>query len=783
MQLRSVKWTPVLVTTVVIALVCLMQCFPRLDLFQPLEWKSYDWRVKLATNAVNTATTNLAAVFFDDATIEIFKSGDLGFNYGLYWPREVYRYLLRELSRQGARAVGFDIIFGELRPDLNMTLVGTAGTNTITRRTDFDGDFAKQIRASGNVILAARQEVVPEDLFRTNAWRIGDISTVKDADGVLRRVQPFANYCIYHPLIKEYARVNKLNLLKAQRKPAGLVFPHEKATHTVVEFVLDAGGYFNPREFALKYLSLEDTNQVLKLPVRDKAYTEQRVWHMGILLAAKELGLDLEHAKVDYVQHRIILKGAKGLERIIPLDDEGRIYVDWTITPWDDRLTSESMQTLVAQDILRETGETNQAPARFKDKLVMVGSLATGNDLSDEVVTPLSEKTYGVSQHWNLANSIITDRFIQSSPLSIKLLAIVIMGLTAALLTWELRAIWASILVAVAMLVYVGLAVFLFLRHLYWLPMMLPLVGAALTTHICMVTYRVIFEQQERRRIKSVFSKVVSPNVVNELLGSENISLGGARRQITVYFADVRGFTEMTDVSQIKAEEYVRDNKLAGPMAEQYYETQAREVLSTVNVYLGLIADMVKKHNGTLDKYIGDCVMAFWGAPTLNEQHALCCVRAAIESQRAIYAANVKRQADNQRREQENLARKQNGEPPLPMLPLLALGTGINTGVVTVGLMGSDAHGLNYTVFGREVNLASRLEGVSGRGRIIIGEATYIDLKRDDPALAATCVEHPPVMPKGFHKPVKIYEVPWKPSPAPPAGPAPQAVEAGRVSA
>ena len=83
------------------------------------------------------------------------------------------------------------------------------------------------------------------------------------------------------------------------------------------------------------------------------------------------------------------------------------------------------------------------------------------------------------------------------------------------------------------------------------------------------------------------------------------------------------------------------------------------------------------------------------------------------------------------------------GLPPLPQLTALQLGTGINTGLVTVGLMGSDAHILNYTVFGREVNLASRLESVSGSGRIIISDTTYKHLLRDDPALAATCIECP----------------------------------------
>ena len=97
-------------------------------------------------------------------------------------------------------------------------------------------------------------------------------------------------------------------------------------------------------------------------------------------------------------------------------------------------------------------------------------------------------------------------------------------------------------------------------------------------------------------------------------------------------------------------------------------------------------------------------------------------------------------------------------------MDLLTLGTGINTGIVTVGLMGSDAHGLNYTVFGRDVNLASRLEGHSGRGRIVIGEATYLELLRDAPALASTCLPLPPPSLKGFGAAVHIFEVPWKPA-------------------
>jgi len=134
----------------------------------------------------------------------------------------------------------------------------------------------------------------------------------------------------------------------------------------------------------------------------------------------------------------------------------------------------------------------------------------------------------------------------------------------------------------------------------------------------------------------------------------------------------------------------------------------------------------------------------------------------AIDAQRAISELNQEREKQNKLIEIENRARASAGLPVKSPLALLTLGTGINTGPVTVGLMGSDAHLVNYTVFGREVNLASRLESVSGRGRIVISEGTLLELRRDDPALAARCVELEPATPKGFQKPVRNFEVPWQ---------------------
>jgi adenylate cyclase len=397
-----------------------------------------------------------------------------------------------------------------------------------------------------------------------------------------------------------------------------------------------------------------------------------------------------------------------------------------------------------------------------------------GNNLTDRGATPLRSETLLVSKHWNVANSVITGRFVRRSSLTMDLVLIAFLGLVAAALTWKLRVLTASALVALVWIAYTIVAFALYTRTRYWIPIFLPLSGSLLMTHLCLVTWRVVFEQAERRRLKSIFSTIVSPKIVHELLQVEKLALGGARREVTILFADVRGFTEFTDASQEKVAETVRRQQLTGPSAEACFDAQARETLATINLYLGCVAETVLQQDGTLDKFIGDCVMAFWGAPTPNVKHALACVRAAIDAQRAVYRLNCAREAENRKREAENALRLARGDAPLPPLPVLLLGTGINTGMATVGLMGSEAKaGVrqgNYTVFGREVNLASRLEGLSGRGRIFISQATFEHLQRDDPALASTCLPLPPVSVKGIRTQVCIYEVPWQETaPAQPA--------------
>ena len=754
MNFKPLKRTPAVLAVIALALVCGVRLL-RFDIFDRMERMTYDLRVRVAQRFPAPAATNLAFIAVEESSLAAVKSGRLGYSYGLAWPRQVYGRLVEELSAQGADAVAFDVLFGDLRHDHPQVQMANGG---LMESDDF---FAVQMRRAGNTILATTPETVLPELFATNAFALGDISSIKDSDGSFRRVQAFRIVRRWHPFLRRFAARPdpdrpeiSFDLERARLAPGKIILPQSSATNEI-EIPVDAENDFQLADFFGDKLPPGMAPQA-------KAFTDQRVWHMGIVLAAQALKLDLDRASVDLPRGRITLRGADGIQRIIPVDANGCFYVDWRLAPNDPRLMRAPVERLLWQDKRRLGGETNGLADDFRGKLAVVAFVIQGNNLTDEGATPLDQHTLLASVHWNIANSIISGRFIRCPALPTELALVIALGALTAFLTWQLRVISASVAVLLLMLAYVGAGFFAFIQYRCWLPLVFPIAGAMLLEHVSLVTYRVVFEQREQRRVKSVFSKIVSPEVMNELLSVEKLALGGARREVTVFFADVRGFTTLTDEMQERVAEFVRERHLTVETAEACFDEFSVETLNTVNLYLSVVVDAVKRHGGIFDKYIGDCVMAFWGAPAPNEKHAMACVRAAVDAQRAIHALNHRRLAENASREMENRARLSAGLPPKPPLRALQFGTGINTGLVTVGLMGSEAHQYNYTVFGREVNLAARLENVSGSGRIIISDTTYNHLLRDDPALAGTCLEMFPVTVKGIRSAVRIYEVPWQ---------------------
>src|SRR5205085_9360750 len=195
------------------------------------------------------------------------------------------------------------------------------------------------------------------------------------------------------------------------------------------------------------------------LPRKAPPFTEERVWHMGVVIAARQLGLDLDHAEVDLLRGRITLRGAAGLERVIPVDADGWFFIDWCLPPQDPQLTRQPIQDLLAQYKRRLDGQTNDLVNEWFGKSVVVGSAAVlGNNLTDRGAPPLEADTLLVSKHWNVANSIITGRFVHRAPLWIELFLVCILGVLAAVVTWRFRALPALGVVLFVGAAYIALA-------------------------------------------------------------------------------------------------------------------------------------------------------------------------------------------------------------------------------------------------------------------------------------------------------------------------------------
>lgn len=492
-----------------------------------------------------------------------------------------------------------------------------------------------------------------------------------------------------------------------------------------------------------------------------------RVWHLGILLGAQALGLDLSQARVE--PGRILLTGPQGLRRIIPVDQQNRLFIDWQIGIDTEQVQQAPLSRVYLDHKKRSRGQ--DVPSAWRNQVVLVGAAGKGSNVSDWGHTPVGQPTPLCLSQLNVANSMLTGRFIQPCSMPQEMLLTMLLAAITGVLGWKLRVLWATAGILLLGGGYTALTAWLFTHHGWVLPLALPLIGSVVMTYVCMVSYRVVLERAERRQVHSLFGKMVSPSIFSLILEKPVLSLGGSRRQVSIYFADVRGFTRFIEDSHARTTARLRQESLTGDDAERVMDEEARETLSTVNLYLGRIADIVRSHDGTLDKYIGDCVMAFWGAPIPSHRHAVAAVQAAIAVHRAIQQMNSERAQENDRRRREHARAPAGGDKPLALLPILRIGSAISSGSATAGFMGSREHISNYTVFGREVNIARRLEHVAGADRLIITDATFQEIRREAPDLAATFQPLAPVRFEGIPEPLQVYEVPWTdPAAASPAG-------------
>ena len=765
----------VLIAAVVLFTILLLEVLTqRGSAFRPfarLENFTYDWRTRLAAKNFSNVSTNLGLVFIDDKTAGKLDKGTLkshrsfgSYRYGLPFPRFIHGDFLDIVSAHEPHKICYDIFFIETGLDTHPTF--PVVLNNQQQLLHSDDIFANDIANSGNVILAMNNEVLPEITFREQASGLGHIVAEPDFDGVLRRVDPFYDGKVWHEIFEvTIGQASGFPLSSAIISDESIKWtgtdPESGEQITTLEIMLNEEGEFDVLDPSLSF-GTATSDQIIDYfggKRFHKPFESKRFWHMGIVMVADMLGLELQEAELDKSSNSLKFPTNSGEQFELPLDENGAFLIPWKFGINEPNLKKESLSHFFELD--EKTTDRENYLEGWRGKSILIGSSASGNNLRDISATPLNVKDFAMMTHLNVANAILTQDYIKVIPTRLRLVITLGAIVVAAFLSLRLSAPQDSVAVIIIALGYVALAIWIFQSMDISLPIAMPIVGGMGITHVLTIANRALSEQKEKSRIRRVFGQTVSPNVVNVLLKEDSTEMKGTTENITTVFSDIRGFTDITDSLESKANEYAQSIGLKGNQIDQFIELQTRAMLQAVNENLSIQAESIKIYNGTLDKYIGDCVMAFWGAPSDDEHHALHCVQSSVASHKAMLELNVRREAENRSLSRENKIRIKNGLIPIPLKPLLDMGAGINSGKAIVGLVGSTRHISNYTVFGRAVNLAARLEGISGRGRIRIGDSTRSQLIDADSNFKNWIVPHPPALLKGFGKPVETYEIQW----------------------
>ena len=567
------------------------------------------------------------------------------------WSRRETTRLVKTLQQAGAKVIGFDIIFAEKQESCEVDLLSRL-QGEMDRRAwklpelhqwvkqerrimDPDAELAEEFKNYGNAVLGyyfqglEKVDIGP-GLFNS------DLSKEIIKSSKYNLVRWTSAVCSACPLVT--ARGIEINLPKLTGAAADTGFfnamPDPDGAIRTIPLVVN----FQNDQYAP--LSLSVLKRYLNNPLLQLTLSDQ-----GVL--AVRMGQEL-----------------------IPVDNYGRFRINF-------RGPAKSFPYYSFVDVV--SGKV--PPEKFRDKIVLVGASAVG--IYDIRITPFSSIFPGVEVHANIIDNILRKDFLWAPTglLNPTALVVIIMALVMGWLQPRVRA-WYGLALLINMIFLFGyVSYYLFTKHQIYLQMLYP-IGCLITVYVVVAFMRFIAEEKERMRVKAAFQNYVAPEVVNTMLQHPDmLQLGGEKREMTVLFSDIRGFTTLSE------------------------QMEPEVLVGLLHSYLNPMTETVFQHKGTMDKYIGDAIMAIYGAPLILPDHADCACETALEMM-------------------EKLMHLWEGWRTKG-LPELKIGIGINSGMMTVGNMGSERL-FDYTVIGDNVNLASRLEGLNKYygTSILISEAT-----------------------------------------------------------
>jgi adenylate cyclase len=671
---------------------------PIFEFIQRLELATLDMRFQYRPKRFSHPDSRIVVIDIDQKAQEVLGR----------WPfsRAYFAKMLDILHGDGASVVAFDITFS--KPDQTAAPVRALAARLEKRRQigeatdpkladevrqlaseyDADAQFAKSIRDFGPVILGNYFLFTPADLEG-----VSEASLQTYADQIA-----FFAYPPAHPLRPQFEKQDKLRLMEilslANLVPRGAEANLDALTSGLggdtswtgfFNFPPDADGVVRRATLFLPY-------------GRSKNPTEWDVYPSLDIMAARALmGTDAQDTNLFY--------GPTGFARIdfgsklsVRLDDVGQMLINYQGPLGTFRHYSIA-------DVLHKI----PPPGTFEGKLVLVGATATG--IGDLRATPYGGNIYpGVEIHANAIDNLLNDRFIKRDARTTLMDALLIITFGIPLGIWmalvQPRWMWfgAALLIPLVAVDYGA-----FLRG-WWLNFTIP--AMTLTGNVLLVSlYRALVEEKEKRKVRAMFGQYLSPEVIRRLLVNPQL-VEPKKTDITVMFSDIRGFTSISE------------------------KMDAQELALFLNQYLSDMTRIVFSYQGTLDKYIGDAVMALWGAPFEEAGHATRACNAALEMMKRVREMHKEWEAQGK--------------------PSLEIGIGLNTGVASVGKMGSELRS-GYTALGDAVNLSSRLEGLNKDygTHIIVNETTYHAAKGDGFVFRELDL----LRVKGKLQPVTIYQL------------------------
>lgn len=589
------------------------------------------------------------------------------------WPRDRLARMVDNLfEKYDVRAVGFDITFPE--PELNpgTNLLDTLASGELAEDPEFRDAYARYRPALEHDRLFA-ESLAGRPVVTGYVFRSPSEEAGDQDVGLLPE-----------PLIRKDDVEGQLEFLKAGGYTANLGIIQENAR---------TGGFFdNPLVSSDGSFRRTPTLQQFEGDIYGSLALQ-------LVRAAKGWpDVDFVFDNQVSVYNNLTLEALRIADIEVPVDAEFGVLVPY-------RGPVYSFPYVPAADVI--AGEED-IPL-LKDAIVLVGTSAAG--LFDLRVTPVGERFNGVEVHANIISGMLEGR-IKHRPEYVEGIhygLLLLIGIILTIVASRMGVISASLAMLAVLVLVVASNVYAWSAHDFVLPLASPLLFA-LQLFVLHVLYGLLIESRGKRQLSHLFGHYVPPELVEEMSDDpESFSLEGESRELSVLFSDVRGFTSISE------------------------SLKPKELTRLMNEFLTPLTRIIHERRGTIDKYMGDAVMAFWGAPLPDDEHASHAVQAALD----MVAAMKKLQPEF----------KQRGWPPLQ------IGVGVNTGLMNVGNMGSEFR-MAYTVLGDSVNLGSRLEALTKQYGvdILVSEFT----REQAPEFAF--IELDRVRVKGKEKPVAIFE-------------------------